>query len=104
MNNYESYLQELMDPSSRRKRIERLKKTIKWSFVATVLCAIAAFASYFGQRPSFSGIMMGLSAMNLAIGASNTNFLILALYVDKIEEKRNSEPTTAADAVGGAPE
>ena len=91
MDRCESYVQKLLNADSRRKIIKKLRKTVKWSFYASTLFILAAFAAYFGPRPTLSGIMMGIAAMNLAVGATNANSLTLALYVEETEKKKSPE-------------
>jgi len=80
-----------MDPDSRRKSIERLPKAIKWSYVASVLTIVGAIMAFFGHQPALCGLLMGSAAMNWTVGATNSNALVLALYVDKSEKKAGSE-------------
>ena len=91
MNRYQASAERLMDPDSRRKSIERLPKAIGWSWVASVVALVGALVALFGQQPALCGLMMGVAAMNLTVGATNSNALILALYVDKTEKRSESE-------------
>jgi hypothetical protein len=52
---------------------------------------VGAFMAFFGPQPALCGLLMGAAAMNLMVGATNSNALVLALYVDKTEKKASSE-------------
>ena len=103
MNRYEVTVERLMDPDSRRKSIERLPKAIKCSWVASVLFMVGAIMSFFGPQPALGGLLMGVAAINLAVGANNANALVLALYVDKTEKKANSEQGASSHAATQRP-
>lgn len=97
MSRCEATVERLMDPDSRRESIQRLPKVIKWSWVASVGALVGAVVAFLGQQPALCGLMMGVAAMNLTVGATNSNVLVLALYVDRTAKDRDCEPENAAD-------